>query len=82
MIYYSFVVIVFIYFLFILGCLLVRVGSLFSFWLCEKAVSPMVSLMLFRTFFIAFFAARHVFPSEISYAKVASGDSNLCMNLG
>ena len=41
----------------------------------------MVSLMLFRTFFIAFSAARHVFPSEISYAKVASGDSNLCMNL-
>lgn len=39
-------------------------------------------LMLFRTFFIAFSAARHVFPSEISYAKVASGDSNLCMNLG
>lgn len=33
-------------------------------------------------FFIAFSAARHVFPSEISYAKVASGDSNLCMNLG
>lgn len=53
----------------------------FSFWVCEKAVSPMVSLMLFRTFFIAFSAARHVFPSEISYAKVASGDSNLCMNL-
>lgn len=49
---------------------------------CEKAVSPMVSLMLFRTFFIAFSAARHVFPSEISYAKVAAGDSNLCMNLG
>lgn len=49
---------------------------------CEKAVSPMVSLMLFRTFFIAFSAARHVFPSEISHAKVASGDSNLCMNLG
>lgn len=49
---------------------------------CEKAVSPMVSLMLFRTFFIAFSAARHVFPSKISYAKVASGDSNLCMNLG
>jgi hypothetical protein len=24
---------------------------------CEKAVSPMVSLMLFRTFFIAFSAA-------------------------
>lgn len=54
----------------------------FSFRVCEKAVSPMVSLMLFRTFFIAFSAARHVFPSEISYAKVASGDSNLCMNLG
>jgi hypothetical protein len=36
--------------------------------------------MLFRTFFIAFSAA--VFPSEISYAKVAAGDSNLCMNLG
>ena len=54
----------------------------FSFWVCEKAVSPMVSLMLFRTFFIGFSAARHVFPSEISYAKVASGDSNLCMNLG
>ena len=33
-------------------------------------------------FFFAFSAARHVFPSEISYAKVASGDSNLCMNLG
>lgn len=42
----------------------------------------MVSLMLFRTFFIAFSAARHVFPSEISYAKLAAGDSNLCMNLG
>lgn len=54
----------------------------FSFWVCEKAVSPMVSLMLFRTFFIAYSAARHVFPSEMSYAKVASGDSNLCMNLG
>lgn len=54
----------------------------FSFWVCEKAVSPMVSLMLFRTFFIAYSAARHVFPSEISYAKVASGDSNRCMNLG
>ena len=23
----------------------------FSFWVCEKAVSPMVSLMLFRTFY-------------------------------
>lgn len=32
-------------------------------------------------FFFAFSAARHVFPSEISHAKVASGDSNLCMNL-
>ena len=38
-------------------------------------------LMLFRTFFIAFSAARHVFPSEISCAKLAAGDSNLCMNL-
>lgn len=36
----------------ILGCLLVRVGSLFAFWVCEKAVSPMVSLMLFRTFLL------------------------------
>ena len=54
----------------------------FSFLVCEKAVSPMVSLMLFRTFFIAFSAARHVFPSEISCAKLAAGDSNLCMNLG
>lgn len=36
----------------ILGCLLVRVGSLFSFRVCEKAVSPMVSLMLFRTFLL------------------------------
>ena len=54
----------------------------FSFWVCEKAVSPMVSLMLFRTFFIAFSAARHVFPSEISYAKLASGEANRCMNLG
>lgn len=41
----------------------------------------MVSLMLFRTFFIAFSAARHVYPSEISCAKVASVDSNLRMNL-
>lgn len=59
-----------------------RVGSLFFILSVDKAVSPMVSLMLFRTFFIAFSAARHVFPSEISYAKLAAGDSNLCMNLG
>ena len=39
-------------------------------------------LMLFRTFFIAFSAARHVFPSDFSCAKLAAGDSNLCMNLG
>lgn len=62
--------------------LLARESRQLFFWVCEKAVSPMVSLMLFRTFFIAFSATRHVFPSEISYAKVASGDSNLCMNLG
>ena len=64
-----------------------RVAAFFSFsFLAQKAVSPLQVdgefNMLFRTFFIAFSATRFVFPSEISCAKVASGDSNLCMNLG
>lgn len=53
----------------------------FSFWVCESGISD-GEFDAVPYFFIAFSAARHVFPSEISYAKVASGDSNLCMNLG
>lgn len=52
------------------------------FFLGVKAVSPMVSLMLFRTFFYCILRHPFVFPSEISYAKVASGEANRCMNLG
>jgi hypothetical protein len=63
----------------------VRVGGLFLCFsiLLQKRYRLLGDgcLMLFRTFFIAFSAARHVFPSEISYAKLAAGDSNLCMNL-
>lgn len=33
-------------------------------------------------FILAFYATRDVLPSEISCAKVASGDSILRMNLG
>ena len=38
--------------------------------------------MLFRTFFIAFSAARHVFPSEISCAKLSMDEMQVVQGIG
>lgn len=53
----------------------------FSFWVCESGISD-GEFDAVPYFFYCILRHPFVFPSDFSYAKVASGDSNLCMNLG